>query len=92
MGQFFYFKNKLRHPVVIYPRTCRGFSRGCCYVAGSNIEEKSYVRKLFTSGWYRVNLRVSQTMLNHQPKLVFGSFCLLGEFAKGLTRRSSSFA
>ena len=31
--------------------------------------EKSYVRKLFTPGWYRVNLRVSQTMLNHNQNL-----------------------
>ena len=39
MGQFFYFKNKLRHPDVIYPGTRRGFSLGCCHVAGSNIEK-----------------------------------------------------
>ena len=39
MGQFFYFQNKLRHPYVIYRSTYGGFSRGCCHVAGSNIDK-----------------------------------------------------
>ena len=37
--------------------------------------------------WYRVNLRVSQTMLNHNQNLfliVSYCFCLFGEFAKVL--------
>ena len=47
MGQFFYFQNKLRHPDVIYPRTCRGFSRGCCHIAGSNIESCQFLLRIF---------------------------------------------
>ena len=48
--------------------------------------EKSYVRKLFTPGWYRLNLRVSQTMLNHNQNLfLIVSACLasLQKFLKG---------
>ena len=48
---------------------------------------KNYVRKLFTPGWYRVNLWVSQTMLNHDQDLFFDSFCLFGEFAKVFERQ-----
>ena len=37
---FYIFRtNSVRHLDVIYARTCRGFSRGCCHVAGSNIED-----------------------------------------------------
>ena len=48
--------------------------------------EKTYVRKLFSLGWYRVNLRVSQTMLNHNQNLfLIVSACLasLQKFLKG---------
>ena len=39
--------------------------------------EKSYERKLLTPGWYRVNLRVSQTVLNHTQNLfLIVSVCL----------------
>ena len=44
------------------------------------------LRKLFTPGWYRVNLRVSQTVLIHNQNLfLIVSACLAGlqKFLKG---------
>ena len=48
MGRFFLLsEQKLRHPDVIYPRTCFGFSRGCCHVAESNIENRQIPLQFF---------------------------------------------
>ena len=51
--------------------------------------EKSYVRKLFTPGWYRVNLRVSQTMLNQKQNWRVG-VAHLHSAARALAFKSES--
>ena len=52
--------------------------------------EKSYVRKLFTPGWYQVNLRVSQTMLNHNQNLFLTVFACLASLQKFLKGKSDA--
>ena len=42
------------------PRTCRGFSRGCCHVAGSNVES------LWRGNWDKNVIESSFMSLDHQ--------------------------
>ena len=60
--------------------------QGLNFLSFRAVNESASVRKLFTPGWYRVNLQVSKTMLNHNQNLfLIVSACLasLQKFLKG---------